>query len=153
MRDWTVTQTVSVAELAMGEYRDGALGARVPVDGTRSRERACSTAPILTARPAGHYRRCGQHLQAGRDQPCPARSRCAPHCVGADTSLRRMAANGRNRPRTRVISYTALCRRVPPPSTRLLVHLAGRWRRFLVLASPSRWLCAYQHQYLRIAKC
>jgi len=124
------TQTVSVAELAMGDIVMVPSGARVPVDGTLITGSALLDRSILTGETAAITAAAGNDLQAGEiNLSAPFQMRAT--AVGADTSLRRMAAmvetaeNARN-------SYTALADRAAALYAPL-VHL-------LALAAFLVWL-------------
>jgi Cu2+-exporting ATPase len=129
MRDGR-TQTVSVADLAMGDIVMVPSGARVPVDGTLITGSALLDRSILTGETAAITAAAGNDLQAGEiNLSAPFQMRAT--AVGADTSLRRMAAmvetaeNARN-------SYTALADRAAALYAPL-VHL-------LALAAFLVWL-------------
>jgi Cu2+-exporting ATPase len=124
------TQTVSVADLAMGDIVMVPSGARVPVDGTLITGSALLDRSILTGETAAITAAAGNDLQAGEiNLSAPFQMRAT--AVGADTSLRRMAAmvetaeNARN-------SYTALADRAAALYAPL-VHL-------LALAAFLVWL-------------
>ena len=129
MRDGR-TQTVSVADLAMGDIVMVPSGARVPVDGTLITGSALLDRSILTGETAAITAAAGNDLQAGEiNLSAPFQMRAT--AVGPDTSLRRMAAmvetaeNARN-------SYTALADRAAALYAPL-VHL-------LALAAFLVWL-------------
>ncbi|OAN77917.1 copper-translocating P-type ATPase [Sulfitobacter sp. EhC04] len=102
-------QTVPMSALAVGDVIAVPCGARVPVDGVLLTDSALMDRSFLTGESAAMAVAAGQSLQAGEiNLAAPLRLRAT--AVGADTSLRRMAAlvetaeNARN-------SYTALADR------------------------------------------
>ena len=124
------TQTVGVADLAVGDIVMVPAGARVPVDGTLITDHALLDRSILTGETEAATAAAGNDLQAGEiNLSAPFQMRAS--AVGADTSLRRMAAmvetaeNARN-------SYTALADRAAALYAPL-VHL-------LALAAFLVWL-------------
>ncbi|MBB3995270.1 Cu2+-exporting ATPase [Sulfitobacter undariae] len=118
-------QTVSVADLAVGDVVMVPAGARVPVDGTLITPSALLDRSILTGETAAVPAAKGSMLQAGEiNLSAPFEMRA--EAVGEDTSLRRMAAmvetaeNARN-------SYTALADRaaaIYAPAVHLLALVA-----------------------------
>ncbi|MGB5864757.1 MAG: heavy metal translocating P-type ATPase [Sulfitobacter sp.] len=103
------TRTVSVTDLNVGDVVMVPAGARVPVDGELMTATALLDRSILTGETAAATATAGHMLQAGEiNLSAPFEMRAV--AVGADSSLRRMAAlvetaeNARN-------SYTALADR------------------------------------------
>ncbi|KEJ87901.1 heavy metal translocating P-type ATPase [Sulfitobacter donghicola] len=124
------TYTVPVAELEVGDVILVPTGGRVAVDGVLLSGDALMDRSVLTGESAAVTLHTGDMLQAGEiNLTAPLRLRAMS--VGADTSLRRMAAlvetaeNARN-------SYTALADRAaqiyaPAVHTLALVALLGWW--------------------------
>lgn len=119
------TQTVPVTELALEDVVQVPTGARVPVDGVLLSASALLDRSFLTGESAAITAAPGDALRAGEiNLAAPLRLRAT--AVGADTTLRRMAAlvetaeNGRN-------SYTALADRaaqIYAPAVHLLALVA-----------------------------
>jgi Cu2+-exporting ATPase len=124
------TQTVAVNDLHVDDIILVPTGARVPVDGVLLSGDALMDRSVLTGESAAVTLAAGDILQAGEiNLTAPLRLRALS--VGADTSLRRMAAlvetaeNARN-------SYTALADRAaqiyaPAVHTLALLALLGWW--------------------------
>ncbi|MCX7567330.1 heavy metal translocating P-type ATPase [Sulfitobacter sp. F26169L] len=124
------TQTVPVTDLEVDDIILVPTGARVAVDGVLLSGEALMDRSVLTGESAAVTLKAGDVLQAGEiNLTAPLRLRALT--VGADTSLRRMAAlvetaeNARN-------SYTALADRAaqvyaPLVHTLALIALVGWW--------------------------